>query len=95
MNKNIFERNIGDRICYSLDAQSRIRDIKHCDDIEALRLTLHEGIYQKTVIQAINSRIKKLDYLNEIEREDPTEEETKGYYADIEHDKRKEGRMGN
>ena len=59
--KNIFEHNIGGHICYSSDVQSRLRDIKHSDDLKGLRTAFATIGLQKTVGKAILSRIKKLE----------------------------------
>ena len=58
--ESIFMHKIGDRNCYSLDVQSRLDDIKHCKDIDALQFALDSETCQKTVERAIVSRIKKL-----------------------------------
>ena len=59
--KNIFEKNFVGQICYSLGVEDRVRDIKKCNDIKALETARKMQGLQKTVIKAIDSRIKKLN----------------------------------
>ena len=59
--KSIFECNIGGHICYTLDVTGRMRIVKKCDDLNGLREALSTIGLQKTVGNAILSRIKKLE----------------------------------
>jgi len=59
--KDIFECNIGGHICYTLDALGRMKIVRECDDIEALKTTFKTTRLQKTVEKAIILRIKRLE----------------------------------
>ena len=60
-NKSIFEQNTGGSICYTSDVESRVRIVKECNDIKALKRALKISGLQTTVEKAINIRIRKLN----------------------------------
>ena len=60
-NKSIFEQNIGGSICYTSDVENRVRIVKECNDIKALKRALEISGLQTTVEKAINIRIRKLN----------------------------------
>lgn len=60
MSKNIFEHNYGGQLCFSIDAVNRIADVNRCNDIQALEDAKRLDGMQKSVVQAIDRRIKKL-----------------------------------
>ncbi len=59
--ESIFEHNIGGRICYTREVDGRLKIVKECRDIEALRSALDIPFLQKTVEKAIKARIRKLE----------------------------------
>jgi hypothetical protein len=63
MSSSIFEVNYGGHICFIVGVDDRLKKVKECTDIKALKGELNKSDMnlQATVRKAIESRIQKLD----------------------------------